>query len=80
MLDTKSKVVQRAERPYKKKSSVRPLEDLELEKSLFENLAMSDRKRRLKRLIPPKLKMLAHLILRKQIMRKRIKVIILATM
>ena len=38
----KSKVVQRAERPYKKKSSVRQLEDLELAKSLFENLAMSD--------------------------------------
>ena len=38
----KSKVVQREEKPYEKKSSVRPLEDFELLKNQFENLAMSD--------------------------------------
>ena len=38
----KSKVVQREEKPYEKKSSVRPLEDFELLKNQFEILAMSD--------------------------------------
>ena len=38
----KSKVVQREEKPYGRKSSNRHLEDFELVKNLFESLAMSD--------------------------------------
>ena len=38
----KSKVVQRAEKPYGRKSSVRQLEDFEIVKSRFESLAMPD--------------------------------------
>ena len=38
----KSKVVQREEKPYGRKSSNRQLEDFELVKNLFESLAMSD--------------------------------------
>ena len=38
----KSKVVQREEKPYGRKSSNRQLEDFELAKNLFESLAMSD--------------------------------------
>ena len=41
MPKNKTKAVQRKEKPYEKKFSVKPPENLELVKNLFENLAMS---------------------------------------